>query len=75
MKPAKNSEEAKDLMRRVREARQQKPKPPKQEGGVLSEVVEGPVEEPIDLPQNKFMLLLNLIMSIQDDIDYMMSNK
>ena len=72
----KNSQEAKDLMQKVREAKAKKTTIPTQEGEALPkdtkpyETNEKPL---IDLPQNKFQLLLNLIMSIQDDIDYLMS--
>ena len=72
----KNSQEAKDLMQKVREAKAKKTTIPTQEGEALpkdtkpSETNEKPL---IDLPHNKFQLLLNLIMSIQDDIDYLMS--
>ena len=72
----KNSQEAKDFMKKVREAKAKKTTIPTQEGEVLpkdtkpSETNEKPL---IDLPHNKFQLLLNLIMSIQDDIDYLMS--
>ena len=79
MKVSKNTQEAKDLMKKVREARQKKPTVPKVEGKALPEPepdgnqMETQEEPVIDLPQNKFMLLLNLIMSIQDDIDFIMS--
>ena len=74
---AKNSQEAKNLMKRVREARMKKATLPKQEGKAIQEdnkpIETNETSNQIDLPQNKFMLLLNLIMSIQDDIDYLMS--
>ena len=72
----KNSQEAKDIMKKVREARVKKATLPTQEGKALpkdTKPIETNKNTLIDLPQNKFQLLLNLIMSIQDDIDYLMS--
>lgn len=72
----KNSQEAKEFMKKVREAKANKTSLPKQEGKAIQEdnkPIETNETSHIDLPQNKFMLLLNLIMSIQDDIDYLMS--
>ena len=72
----KNSQEAKEFMKKVREAKANKTTLPTQEGKALPKDTK-PIETNentfIDLPQNKFQLLLNLIISIQDDIDYLMS--
>ena len=63
----KNSDEAKAKMELVRNARQHKKKIP------LSPVLKDTnieVDE-IELPKDKFMLLLNIIMELQRDIDYL----
>ena len=66
---AKNSQEAKDFMKRVREAKAKKPTPSR----APQKDAQPDESSLIDLPQNKFQLLLNLIMSIQDDIDFLLS--
>ena len=76
---AKSSDEMKERMKKVREARLLKSKTQLKElGKQAPEVVKGEPTQAedtpaIDLPQNKFMLLLNLIMSIQDDVDFISS--
>lgn len=66
----KNSNEAKAKMELVRNARQhikQIPLSP-----VLKDVKDtNNEEEEIELPKDKFMLLLNIIMELQRDIDYL----
>ena len=79
----KNSKEAREFMKKVREAKAKKATPLLQEdtrpqtGAKLPRTQSKSSQTndtlQIDLPENKFMLLLNLIMSIQDDIDYLMS--
>ena len=66
---AKNSQEAKDFMKRVREAKAKNSTPSR----APQKDAQSDESSLIDLPQNKFQLLLNLIMSIQDDIDFLLS--
>ena len=63
----KNSDEAKAKMELVRNARQHKKQIP------LSPVLKDTNVEldEIELPKDKFMLLLNIIMELQRDIDYL----
>jgi len=69
----------KKRMKKVREARLLKSKTQLKELGkqapevVKEESTQAEDTPAIDLPQNKFMLLLNLIMSIQDDVDFISS--
>ena len=66
----KNSNEAKAKMELVRNARQHKKKIPL--SPVLKYVKDTNVElDEIELPKDKFMLLLNIIMELQQDIDYL----
>ena len=66
----KNIDEVKKRMERVRNARQilqSKPQSP-----VLKDVKDTNVElDDLELPKDKFMLLLNIIMELQRDIDYL----
>ena len=66
----KNSDKVKAKMELVRNARQhikQIPLSP-----VLKDVKDTNVElDEIELPKDKFMLLLNIIMELQRDIDYL----
>ena len=70
--PLKNSQEAKELMKRVREGRKKKQIG---ESVVENEVIAKKEEnqEDIKLPEDKFLLLLNVIMELQKDIDILMS--
>ena len=63
----KNSDKVKAKMELVRNARQHKKQIP------LSPVLKDPNVEldEIELPKDKFMLLLNIIMELQRDIDYL----
>ena len=64
----KNSEEARKLMERVRNARKQLPI----STPVLKNIKDNNIEEEeIELPKDKFLLLLNIIMELQRDIDYL----
>ena len=74
--PKKNSEEAKKVMERVRNARQMikqipilNPKPGVEDTPLPVDV--GNKEDEIELPKDKFMLLLNIIMELQRDIDFL----
>ena len=70
--PLKNSKEAKELMKRVREGRKKKQIG---ESVVENEVIAKKEEnqENFQLPEDKFLLLLNIIMELQKDIDILMS--
>ena len=66
----KNSNEAKEKMELVRNARQHKKQIPL--SPVLKDVKDTNVElDDLELPKDKFMLLLNIIMELQRDIDYL----
>jgi hypothetical protein len=66
----KNSDEAKANMERVRNARQHKKQ--LSLSPILKDVKDTHVEcDEIELPRDKFMLLLNIIMELQRDIDYL----
>ena len=66
----KNSDEAKAKMELVRNARQHKKK--NSLSPVLKDVKDTNVElDEIEIPKDKFMLLLNIIMELQRDIDYL----
>ena len=66
----KKSDEIKERMKRVRNARQHKQKIPL--SPVLKDVKDTNVElDDLELPKDKFMLLLNIIMELQRDIDYL----
>ena len=70
--PLKNSQEAKELMKRVREGRRKKPIGESvEENEVIAKKEEN--QEDIKLPEDKFLLLLNIIMELQKDIDILMS--
>jgi hypothetical protein len=64
----KNSEEARKLMECVRNARKQLPISTPVFKNVKDNNIE---EEEIELPKDKFLLLLNIIMELQRDIDYL----
>ena len=69
--PLKNSQEAKELMKRVREGRK---KTQIGESVVENEVItKEENQENFQLPEDKFLLLLNIIMELQKDIDILMS--
>ena len=70
--PLKNSQQAKELMKRVREGRK---KTQIGESVVENEVIAKKEEnqENFQLPEDKFLLLLNIIMELQKDIDILMS--
>jgi len=70
--PLKNSQQAKELMKRVREGRKKKQIG---ESVVENEVIAKKEEnqENFQLPEDKFLLLLNIIMELQKDIDILMS--
>lgn len=70
--PLKNSQQAKELMKRVREGRKKKQIG---ESVVENEVIAKKEEnqENFQLPEDKFLLLLNIIMELQRDIDILMS--
>lgn len=70
--PLKNSQEAKELMKRVREGRKKKQIGESvEENEVIAKKEEN--QEDIKLPEDKFLLLLNIIMELQKDIDILMS--
>ena len=70
--PLKNSQEAKELMKRVREGRKKKQIGISvEENEVIAKKEEN--QEDIKLPEDKFLLLLNIIMQLQKDIDILMS--
>ena len=66
-----NIDEIKERMKRVRNARQHMKQIPQSltQSPVLKDVKDTNVE--IELPKDKFMLLLNIIMELQQDIDYL----
>ena len=71
----KNSDEVKKRMESVRNARQHMKQIPQSSpqsiplSPMLKDVKDTNVE--IELPKDKFMLLLNIIMELQRDIDYL----
>ena len=70
--PLKNSQEAKELMKRVREGRRKKQIGESvEENEVIAKKEEN--QENFKLPEDKFLLLLNIITELQKDIDILMS--
>jgi len=71
----KNSDEAKTFMERVRNAKQNTKLnlPPQPVLKEVKEVKEATIveEQELELPKDKFLLLLNIIMELQQDIDYL----
>ena len=61
----------KDKMKRVREAKGKKIVIQDEASNLSTDTSRESADMP-DLPKNKFLLLLNLIMEIQEDIDHIM---